>query len=41
MNKYSKQIRMMAAADCIIFSLDRTKLKKLFIKRRLIPEKDI
>lgn len=38
MNKYSKQTRILAAIDCIIFGFDGTELKILLIKRGLEPE---
>ncbi len=38
-DKYSKQIRLLAAVDCIIFGFDGVELKLLLIKRALEPQK--
>ncbi|MGB3007961.1 MAG: NUDIX hydrolase [Chitinophagaceae bacterium] len=38
MNKYSKQIRILVAIDCIIFGFDGNELKILLIQRGLEPE---
>jgi 8-oxo-dGTP diphosphatase len=39
MNKYSKQMRLLLAVDCIIFGFDGEALKILLIKRGFQPEK--
>lgn len=39
MHKYSKQIRLLLAVDCIIFGFDGDVLKILLIKRGFQPEK--
>jgi ADP-ribose pyrophosphatase YjhB (NUDIX family) len=39
MHKYSKQIRLLLAVDCIIFGFDGETLKILLIKRGFSPEK--
>ncbi|QNL50778.1 NUDIX hydrolase [Olivibacter sp. SDN3] len=40
MTKYSKQTRILAAVDCIIFGFDGESLKLLLIQRGFEPEKD-
>lgn len=40
MTKYQKQIRLLAAVDCIIFGFDGQKLKILLIQRAFEPEKN-
>lgn len=40
MTKYQKQVRILAAVDCIIFGFDGQKLKLLLIQRGFEPEKD-
>lgn len=39
MTRYNKQIRLLAAVDCIIFGFDGAELKLLLIKRSFEPEK--
>ena len=39
MHKYSKQVRLLLAVDCIIFGFDGEALKILLIKRGFEPEK--
>ncbi len=40
MNRYSKQTRLLAAVDCIIFGFDGYELKLLLVKRSLEPQKN-
>jgi 8-oxo-dGTP diphosphatase len=40
MTKYQKQVRLLAAVDCIIFGFDGQKLKILLIQRAFEPEKN-
>lgn len=38
MNRYSRQTRLLAAVDCIIFGFDGTEMKILLVQRGLEPE---
>src|SRR5690606_30398484 len=40
MTKYSKQTRLLAAVDCIIFGFDGERIKLLIIQRGFEPEKN-
>lgn len=39
MSKYSRQVRMLVAVDCIIFGFDGQELKLLLVKRHIEPQK--